>query len=152
PQKQKWYADQLAFLATGNDAASNAMKTAKVSRLVYKDGQLQLDNKGYPVLEPLPPRLKVELQPISQMVKNRAGLENDIQKEMAQVANAIKQEKERTVEIDGEDSKESKKKGYRDLLAEQVQVEKQIQAELEYLRPLRYNRQVEAELLLQRQQ
>ena len=39
----------------------------------------------------------------------------------------------------------------RDLLAEEVGVEKNLQGELEYLRPLRYNRQVEAALLLKRQ-
>jgi hypothetical protein len=37
-------------------------------------------------------------------------------------------------------------------LAEEVAVEKNIQDEMEYLRPLRYNRQVEAALLLHRQQ
>jgi hypothetical protein len=151
PEKQKWYADQLAFLEKGTDAGGKPLKDAKVSRLVYKDGQLQLDNKGYPMLEPVATRLKEGLQPISQMVKIKADLDEEIQKAMVRVANAIKQEKERTVEIDGEEGKDGKK-GYRFLLAEQVQVEKEIQAELEYLRPLRYNRQVEAELLLQRQQ
>jgi hypothetical protein len=154
PLRQKWYADQLAFLAEGKplkDAQDKPVKDTKVSRLVYKDGQLELDNKGYPKLEPVTTRLKDGLQPIPQMVRIKADLEDLIQKEMDKVANAIKEEKRLTVEIDGEEGKEGKDKGYRDLLAEEVLVEKQIQAELEYLRPLRYNRQVEAELLLKRQ-
>ena len=164
PRKQKWYADQLAFLATGNGADGKPLKDAQVSRLVYKDGQLTMDakgtllgdpSKGYPFLEPLTTPLQQGLRPIPRMVKIQAEVDEDIKKAMARLDDAIKLEKKWTVEINGEESKEGKKedkKGYRDLLAEVVAVEQNIQAELEYLRPLRYNSQVEAELLQKRQE
>jgi hypothetical protein len=148
PRKQKWYADQLAFLATGKDAAGKPLKDAKVSRLVYKGGQLELDDKGYPKLEPLTSKLKEGLKPIPQMVAIKTAVEEDIQMRMGEVAKVIAREKMLTLEINGNNGMP---KGFRDLLAEEVMVEKDIQAELEYLRPLRYNRQVEAELLLKRQ-
>jgi hypothetical protein len=72
-----------------------------------------------------------------------------VKRETQRVADLMKEEGRLTLEMNGE---AGKTKGLRDLLAEEVAVEKNLQEELEYLRPLRYNRQVESALLLKRQQ
>ena len=145
PAKQKWYEDQLSILATGKDKAGKPF-AGQIGNLKYVNGQLQMDPKtGLPVLEPADPGLK----PIPAMMDDLAIVHADVQKVMKDVANHMKEEERLTKEING-DPKE-KTKGLRDLLAEEVAVEKNLQGELEYLRPLRYNRQVEAALLLKRQ-
>src|SRR5207248_8481673 len=90
-----------------------------------------------------------DLKPVPAMMEDLKALQADIKTVMTTVANHIREEERLTKEING-DAK-AKTKGLRDLLAEEVAVEKNLQGELEYLRPLRYNRQVEAALLLKRQ-
>ena len=82
------------------------------------------------------------------MNQELAATKDLVQKEMDKVAGLMKEEGRLTLEMNGE---AGKTKGLRDLLAEEVAAEKNLQEELEYLRPLRYNRQVEAALLLHRQ-
>jgi hypothetical protein len=144
PAKQKWYEDQLSILATGKDKAGKAF-AGQIGNLKYVNGQLQLDKNGLPVLEPADASLK----PIPAMMDDLAAVHADVQKVMRDVANHMKEEERLTTEINGDPK--AKTKGLRDLLAEEVAVEKNLQGELEYLRPLRYNRQVEAALLLKRQ-
>ena len=153
PAKQTWYEDQLSILATGKDKADKPF-AGQIGNLKYVNGQLQIDPKtGLPVLEPA----GADLKPIPAMMDDLANIvgdekkniEGDLPKEMKKVANHMKEEERLTKEVNG-DPKE-KTKGLRDLLAEEVAVEKNLQGELEYLRPLRYNRQVEAALLLKRQ-
>jgi hypothetical protein len=144
PAKQKWYEDQLSILATGKDKAGKAF-AGQIGNLKYVNGQLQLDKNGLPVLEPADASLK----PIPAMMDDLAIVHADVQKVMRDVANHMKEEERLTTEINGDPK--AKTKGLRDLLAEEVAVEKNLQGELEYLRPLRYNRQVEAALLLKRQ-
>lgn len=147
PDKQKWYADQLSILQTGKDTIGKP-GTGPIRGLIYKGGQLVLDKNGLPELRPLNlPGL--ELHPIPEMEKLLAEKQDEIKNEMDKVAKVMKEEGRLTLEINGEPGKI---KGLRDLLAEELAVEKNIQEELEYLRPLRYNRQVEAALLLKRQQ
>jgi hypothetical protein len=119
----------------------------QIRALSYKNGQLQFDKEGYPAFEPLPAG-PVVLKPIPEMTKELADNQDLVKKEMDRVAGLMKEEGRLTLEINGESGKV---KGLRDLWAEEVAVEKNIQEELEYLRPLRYNRQVEAALLLNRQ-
>ena len=143
PAKQKWYADQLSNLANGKDVAGKPF-AGPVGNLKYVNGQLQLDKNGLPVLEPIQ-----GLKPIPAMMADLDAVHMDVQKVMADVAKHIKEEERLTKEVNGDPM--AKTKGLRDLLAEEVAVEKNLQGELEYLRPLRYNRQVEAALLLKRQ-
>jgi len=145
PAKQKWYAEQLSILQTGKDPSGKPYM-GPIRTLTYKNGQLQLDNNGLPVLEPMP--AIPDLKPIPEMNRMLADNQELVKKEMAKVAEYMKEEGRLTLEING---KPGEIKGLRDLLAEEVAVEKNIQEELEYLRPLRYNRQVEAALLLNRQ-
>ena len=146
PERQKWYAEQLSILQTGKNAAGQPFQ-GPIRGLVYKGGQLVPDKNGYPDLQPI--QFPLELKPIPEMQQMLADNQDLVKKEMDKVAGLMKEEGRLTLEINGEPGKT---KGLRDLLAEEVAVEKNIQEELEYLRPLRYNRQVEAALLLKRQQ
>jgi len=137
-------AKMINFAWTGKDKAGKAF-AGQIGNLKYVNGQLQLDKNGLPVLEPADASLK----PIPAMMDDLATVHADVQKVMRDVANHMKEEERLTKEVNG-DPKE-KTKGLRDLLAEEVAVEKNLQEELEYLRPLRYNRQVESALLLKRQ-
>ncbi len=147
PAKQKWYDDQISILQTGKDLAGKPFM-GPIRALSYKSGQLQPDKEGYPAFEAIPAG-PVDLKPIPEMTKELADNQDLVKKEIDRVAGLMKEEGRLTLEINGE---AGKVKGLRDLLAEEVVVEKNIQEELEYLRPLRYNRQVEAALLLNRQQ
>ncbi|HEV2947186.1 MAG TPA: hypothetical protein VGX70_07405 [Gemmataceae bacterium] len=148
PEKQQWYADQLSILQTGKDTANKPFM-GQIRNLVYnKNGQLQLDDKGYPAMQPMPAD-PFALKPIPEMNQELADTQALVVKEMGKVADLMKEEGRLTLEMNGE---AGKTKGLRDLLAEEVAVEKNLQEELEYLRPLRYNRQVESALLLKRQQ
>jgi hypothetical protein len=145
PAKRKWYADQLSILATAKDSAEKAVQGAPVGNIKYVNGQLQLDPKtGLPILEAIQ-----GLKPVPEMTAELHAVHMDIQNVMKNVENHIKEEERLTKEINGDPK--AKTKGLRALLAEEVAVEKNLQGELEYLRPLRYNRQVEAALLLKRQ-
>ncbi len=147
PDRQKWYKDQLSILRTGKDTDGKVYQ-GPMRALVYKSGQVQMDAKtGLPALEPMP-AVPFDLKPIPEMNKLLADTQDAIKSEMDKVAKLMEEEKRLTLEING---KPGDVKGLRDLLAEEVAVEKNIQDELEYLRPLRYNRQVEAALLLHRQ-
>jgi len=147
PERQQWYADQLIILQTGKDVAGKPFM-GKIRNLVYKNGQLQLDDKGYPVMADMP-AVPFDLKPIPEMNQELVGFQDALKKETERVATLMKEEGRLTLEMNGE---AGKTKGLRDLLAEEVAVEKNLQEELEYLRPLRYNRQVESALLLKRQQ
>ena len=148
PAKQKWYADQLSILQTGKDTEKKAF-AGQIGNLVYQNGQVQLDQKtGMPTLQPMP-AVPVQLKPIPAMVEDLAAVQGDLKKEMDKVAKHMQEEERLTKEVNGDPK--AKTKGLRDLLAEEVGVEKNLQGELEYLRPLRYNRQVEAALLMKRQ-
>jgi hypothetical protein len=145
PVKRKWYADQLSILAAAKDSSGKPVPGAPVGNIKYVNGQLQVDPKtGLPILEPIQ-----GLKPVPEMITDLQAIQADVQKVMGDVANHIKEEERLTKEINGDPK--AKTKGLRDLLAEEVAVEKNLQGELEYLRPLRYNRQVEAALLLKRQ-
>ena len=149
PAKRKWYADQLSILATGEDQAKKPFP-GRISNIKYVNGQLQIDQKtGLPVLEQMPNQGDIELRPVPEMTKELTAVQADVQRVMTDVANHINEEERLTKEINGDPK--AKTKGLRDLLAEEIAVEKNLQGELEYLRPLRYNRQVEAALLLKRQ-
>ena len=147
PERQQWFADQLGILRTGKDMAGKPFM-GKIRNLVYKNGQLQLDDKGYPVMADMP-AVPFDLKPIPEMNQELAATQDLVKRETQKVAELMKEEGRLTLEMNGE---AGKTKGLRDLLAEEVAVEKNLQEELEYLRPLRYNRQVESALLLKRQQ
>jgi hypothetical protein len=146
PMRQAWYKDQLSILQTGKFADGKPFQ-GPVRTLSYKAGQLQFDKDGNPLLDPMP-AVPFQLMPIPEMNKLLADTQDAVKNEMDKVAKLMEEEKRLTLEING---KPGEIKGLRDLLAEEVAVEGNIQDELEYLRPLRYNRQVEAALLLNRQ-
>jgi hypothetical protein len=148
PVKQKWYADQLSILETGNDTDGKAY-SGPIQDLVYEKGQIKLGKDGLPELRPISVK-PLEFRPIPEMHKMLADQQDAVKQEMAKVAKLMQEEERLTREVNGDPQK--KVKGLRDLQAEEISVENNLQGELEYLRPLRYNRQVEAALLLKRQQ
>jgi hypothetical protein len=143
PKDPAVFAEQLDILEGVNKAGQpvgGAVQTFTVA--IGQDGKALLDPLGLPQLQPQPPA--------KPLLSRRAALDElkkkdeDIKKAMATVADLIKQEADRTVEINGVPGKQ---KGLRDLLAEETQVQQNALAELNSLRGMRYNRQVEADLL-----
>jgi hypothetical protein len=140
PANQKWYDEHLALLESGKGPLSN---------LVYdKNGKLQVDPKTeLPVLAQAP-----GLRSRKDFLEGPGGIaetEKLIQDQMKKINDDVKIEEELTKEINGDKGKE---KGLRDLLREEQQAAQNARGELEYLRPLRYNRNAELGLLLKRQQ
>jgi hypothetical protein len=138
---QKWYEDQLDVLA-GRDKSGKPVAGA-IGTLVYNKGQLQLDQQGRPALQAAP--LKSRDAFIAELDK----LKMDIAAEMTAIADLENQEAQLTLKINGE---KGKQKGLRDLLGEEQLARQNSLAEAEFLKPLRINRQVEAEVLSERRQ
>jgi hypothetical protein len=150
PANQVWYAEQLAILE-GKDSKGQKVD-APIKRLVLKGGKSEVDPKtDRPALEAQPdPRLKSRRAFLEALAEN----ERLIQAKLADIDKIVNQEKELTVEINGDKGMGNQpgKKGFRDLLAEEQKAFEKAKAELEYLRPFRYNRMVELSLLQKRQQ
>jgi hypothetical protein len=135
PRDRTWYATKLKSLQEGAGA---------VTALAYgTDGKLQVGADG----------------PAIPGLKSRAGLRQDItaidsqiQQQTAAANKDLKEADELTVQINGiREGNLVKQKGLRDLLAEEEQARLHALAETEYVRPFRFNRQAEAEILQKRQ-
>jgi hypothetical protein len=139
PTAQKWYADKLKLLEDGQ---------APVGALVYgKDGKLQLqDGAAIPGPDGQPLRARA---PVQQLI---AATEAETQQLNTQALNDLKEAEELTAQINGvREGNEIKLKGLRDLLAEEELANTRGKSEIEYTRPFRYNRQIEAALIQERQ-
>jgi hypothetical protein len=140
PAAQSWYDDKLSILEKGTNKAG---QPGALTALVYNNGRLQVGQEGNPLLgpdkQPLQSRVALNL-----LLKNT---EDEIQKQIQLAETAIKQAEALTVEINGLPDKQ---KGLRDLIREEETAQLNAVNELAYLRPFRYNRQAEAELLQER--
>jgi hypothetical protein len=147
PQDQQLYAKQLEILE-GKDASGNPLQDS-VQILATRTagaGRAVPDEDGIPILEQkAPPR---PLQSRRAFNEELASTEEKIHKKIDAVTALVKQQQELTQEINGITGRQ---KGLRDLLAEEAQAKQKAVEELDSLRPLRYNRQVESELLQKRQ-
>jgi hypothetical protein len=142
PKDEGLYAQVFAELE------GKAGKPGKVQVLTSRTirGQTDLDEDGLVVLDPKDAKPPIESH--QSYLEQLAQVEKEIQAEQAALRDVIRQEEERTLEINGVAGKQ---KGLRDLLTEVIGARQNALAELERLRPLRYNREVEAEILADRQ-
>jgi hypothetical protein len=147
PKDQQFYAKQLEILE-GKDASGNPVQD-QIKILATRTagpGRPVPDEDGLPILEQkAPPRA---LQSRRAFTEELASTEEKIHKKIDTVTSLVKQQQDLTQEINGITGRQ---KGLRDLLAEETQAKQKAFEELESLRPLRYNRQVESELLQKRQ-
>jgi DNA repair ATPase RecN len=144
PKDQALYAKQLELLE-GKEGQGNIQ--VLTTRTVGA-GRAVLDEDGLPILEP--PRAPARpLQSVRAYHEELASTENKIANKIDTVTSLVKQQQDLTQEINGVAGRQ---KGLRDLLAEEIQAREKAHEELESVRPLRYNRQVESELLQKRQQ
>jgi hypothetical protein len=137
-----WYADKINILDTGKDRAG---KAEAVTALVHKDGNLLFQN-GQPVPGPNPNQ---PLQPTSFYLAAFGKNAADIKTQVEATNKALLDAEDLTVRING---LMGKQKGLRDLLWEEETAHRNALEELEHVKPFRYNRQAEAELLSKRQQ
>jgi hypothetical protein len=158
PAYERWYAEQLAMLQTGADATGKQV-AQPVQTLPYdKSGRLALayQNGQAVVVGPRDPikNRGQDLRSIDGYTQDYARTQNQIKDEQEQTAKLIEKEGELTALINGEEPKkpgETGKKGLRGVLADERAAEQKSVDEQEYLEPLRYNREAERDLLLDRQ-
>ncbi|MBV9125547.1 MAG: hypothetical protein JO112_19535 [Planctomycetes bacterium] len=140
---QKWYADQLATLEGRRDPNGNLIN-APIQVISTKTGQTVLDKNGLPVL----------VQPDTPLASHQAYLASlrDIESRIAatldQIAKAIQEETNLTVQVNGVDNGEPK--GLRAMIHAEELAQQHAQEELKFVKPLRVNSQVEGALLTQR--
>jgi len=161
PETQAWYAEQLKMRKTGKDRDGKEVPNP-VKVLVHKDGQLPLDKAVRDLVDRAasgkaltPPdtrdRLDKAKPPVFEdladltytedLVNQLKDKEEEIKKELQAIADNIEQEKKLTNQI----------KGVRFLLDEERVARRKSLAELKYLEPLLYNREVESQALMKRQ-
>jgi hypothetical protein len=135
PQARAWFAAKLKGLEEG---------AGPVPSLVYgMDGKLQVGAEGQPI---------ASLKPRAALRQEIAAVDAETERVAAQANKDLKAAEELTIQINGiREGNLVKQKGLRDLLAEEEQAGENARNEIEYVRPLRYNRQAEVELLQKRQ-
>jgi hypothetical protein len=134
PKQRAWFAERLTQLE------KEPQKPA--TSLVYgKDGKLQLYAAGQPVPGPAGP-----LSSRTKLASDLAQTQQEIDRLIQEGEKALREAQDLTIEINGDPQK--KQKGIRDLLAEEDLALRNNMNELEYLRPFRYNRQAERNLLM----
>lgn len=142
PQYQKFYAEQINNLLAGNQP---------VRTIAFRNGQMMFDQQGRPFMEPLGTRKQKELQglaSIDTLQKNYTQLQAQINEVLQEVKNLVANEAQLTAQIIGQNMQ----KGLRTILAEVQDAERRAHDEQEFLKPLLYNRQVEAQLLTERKE
>jgi hypothetical protein len=138
PELQRWYADHLKNLREG---------TKVVSAVREDKGKPVIDAKGFPLLtavagadgKPIPGLKSIRLLHNDYMQVTAA-----IKQEMDQIEAKLREEQQLNEEIG------NGQKGLRAVLAAEQLKERNSLEEQEDLKPLLYNRQVEAQLLAQR--
>jgi hypothetical protein len=141
PRDRNAYALQLKIL-DGEQAGQIQVISPRTGA-----GQAALDDDGVPVL--------VYQRP-AKPLKSRRGLyrelaqtEEEIHGEKNTIESLAHQQEQLTIELNGIPGRQ---KGLRDLLAEEKSTRENALAELQHLKPLRYNSEVESELLHKRQE
>jgi hypothetical protein len=143
PTALAWYADKLLILDQGKNREGQLQP---VTALKYdKEGVLLFEN-GPPVPGPSNQPLQSRSFYITQFNENAQAIQTQIDLTNQALAAA----EDLTVRING--IKDKQQKGLRDLLREEETARQNAEAELDYVKPFRYNRQAEAELLVKRQQ
>jgi hypothetical protein len=146
PKDQELYAKRLEILEGKKASGDPVQDPINILATRTASGHAVPDEDGMPILEEkAPPR---PLQSRRAVIEELASTEDKIHKKIDAVTALVKQQQELTQEINGTTGRQ---KGLRDLLAEETQAKQKAVEELESLRPLRYNRQVESELLQKRQ-
>lgn len=147
-RNQAWYADQLLALETGTDTRGRPV-TPPVQNLVYEQGQVRFDPAtGFPQLQPVADKAGQPLASRRHLEQEYQATQGQIKQVMKALEGLVQQERQLTAVVTGD----GQQKGLRGRLAqEQAETEKAL-GEQDYLKPLLYNRQVEAQLLQQRQQ
>jgi hypothetical protein len=141
PEALAWYANKLLILDQGKDQAGQVQA---VTSLVQKDGQLVLFQNGQLVPGPTAQPLQSRSYYVAEFGKNAKAIQDQVDLTNQALATA----EDLTVRINGIPEKQ---KGLRDLLREEETAHRNALDELEYVKPFRYNRQAEAELLSKRQ-
>lgn len=139
PEDLAWYAAQLKLL---EDGGPDSVKQVVLHE--DKNGKLELDAEGHPLMEP-PNGVSHSRRGYNEEFDR---LKADTQSAIAATTALINQQKELTQIINGE---EGKPRGLRALIHEEELTQRSSAEELEHLRPLRINRQVERALLEKRQ-
>jgi predicted nucleic acid-binding Zn-ribbon protein len=139
PALEKWYADRITELRTGQ---------APVRALVYNKGVLMLDGQGYPALGPVLNRAR-EPEPGLASIRQLNERYNDLQNQLSQVTKEIDQLQAQEKAL-GEQIGNGRT-GLRRQLAIDLEEEKNSRDEQEYLKPLLYNRLVQVHILSKRQ-
>jgi hypothetical protein len=146
PQDQAVYAKRLEVLE-GKDAAGNPLNDPiRVFATRISAARAVLDEDAVPVFDEKPPSRGLQSRRVFE--EELKSTEDSIKDKINDVTTLVKKQQELTKEINGLPGKQ---KGWRDLLAEETVATHNALAELESLKPLRYNRQVESELLQKRQ-
>lgn len=140
PRARAWFTAKLKGLEDGQ---------GPITALVYgSDGRLQIGADGKPILGP-------DGQPLRSRATARqaiAATDAQIKEQTDQANRDLKAAEELTIQINGiREGNLVKQKGLRDLLAEEELARRNALAEIEYVRPFRFNRQAEGELLQKRQ-
>jgi hypothetical protein len=146
PQYLEDYARELAILQ-GEDANHNPIN-APLRLLVFQPRVGRTTSaSGLPALAwQNPPR---PLKSKRSLFAAIADTEKEIQTQMRAIEELVRKEQDRTIELNG---LAAQQKGLRALLDEERKVKNQAALELQHLKPLRYNSEVELEILEKRGQ
>ena len=146
-QNEAWYAQQLEVLVTGL-MGGKPVPPPVVHALVYDKGVLVVDLQfGRPQLRAVGDRKGQPVAALETLEQEARKLNDQIKATMQKIAALVQQEQEHTLTLNGEGPRKGLR---RELAEEQAEMEKSV-AEQEYLKPLLYNRQTEAQLLQERQ-
>ncbi len=140
PQARNWFNAKLKALEDG---------AQPITSLAYAaDGRLQLGAEGKPIPGPDGQPLKAR----SAFRQAIAGVDAEIKQQNEQANKDLQAAEQLTIELNGvREGNLVKQKGLRDLKAEEELAHQNALAEIQYLRPFRFNRQAEGELLQKRQ-
>lgn len=136
---RKFYAEKLDLLVKGKGPGQ------PIDVLVFKDGKMQLDANGLPVLQASPDKRLVGRDPQEQELK---ATDRRIAEAIEQTGEIMKQEETLTKELNGN---QGRPKGLRDLLAEMLAAAKRADEELLYVKRERINGREAAASVVNRQ-
>jgi polyhydroxyalkanoate synthesis regulator phasin len=140
PEDLQWYAQQIKLL---EDGSPNDVIQQIVLRDA-KDGKLEVDSAGHPLMEPAPGvrfsrrGYREEFNHLKDESEAATTAANDL----------VNQQKALTQVINGD---EGKPRGLRTLIQEEELAQRNAGEEVEHLKPRRINLQVEGQMLQQRQ-
>lgn len=140
PEDLQWYAQQLKLLEDGspNDVIQQAVLRDA------KDGKLEVDSAGHPLMEPAP-GVRFSRRGYREEFSR---LKDESEATITATNELVNQQKALTQVINGD---EGKPRGLRTLIQEEELTQRNAGEEVEHLKPRRINLQVEAQMLQQRQ-